>query len=323
MIRLAPVLAVSLLLAGCVGADPYSMIAAGQAAIEATSAARQVSAAETRGAVDAALLESTRYAGEIMAVEAQVRGTEAAVAYEQTAIAVQETRSASDLQATAARATSQVIEMQATQAYLVQYASGMSTATAIIQQRELMATATAGEYARARSWRALALFLGWGVAVGVLGLFGTLVYAAIINARARAAEKLAHADYLYRRGIVDQTPQLPAGPGDAAENNGTVQFLWDCASVAGSGSSVIPSHRRMQISSRPWQREVKRLVKAGAVAIEPNRGSRIKSPYHNIDRLYGAITSGGLALPPYPTEDEYQYLFGTETDTETEAYYGG
>jgi len=326
--RLATVLLL-LLLTGCVGTDPYSLIAAGQAAIEATSAARQVSAAETQGAVSAAVLEATRYAGEVMAVEAQVRGTEAAVAYEQTAVAVQATRSAGDLQATAARATSQIVEMQATQAYLVQYASGMSTATAIINERELQATARAGEYKRARSWRNLGLAFGWGIFLFLVAMGGTLVYAMAINAKARAIEKVAHAQYLYGRTIDQQAvQQLPDSLPDAPDDNSrTLNFLVRAAHVAPlrRDAHQLPSDDLMHWSSGPWTKEVKRLVKAGAVYVRSGKGSYIKDPYRTIEGLYQAIVSGSLKLPPYPTPEEYRYLVGnapeTETETETEEYY--
>lgn len=295
-----------LLLTACMGADPYTQRAAANGAIEATTIARQVSAQETAGAITAAEAEGTRYAGELLAVEAQIQGTRAAIEAEQTAVSIQDTRSAADLQATAYRATSQIIQMQSTQAYLVQHAQAMSTATAVVHNRELYATAVAASNQRARSWRFLGLFLGWGLAIITLAMLGTFVYA--IYLRARVSAKLFEERELRMMGRdLPRLQELPAGLPQTDGPEATLNFLRRAAAIAGKEASQIPSDDRMKMSARPWSREVHRLVAAGAVAVVPGQGSTIKIPWRNIERLHRAIETGSLKLPPYPTGGGYRY----------------
>lgn len=295
-----------LLLSACVGTDPYSQIAAGQAALQATQVARSVSAEQTKGAMSAAVIEQTRYAGEVLALEAQVRGTQEAIGAEQTAVSVQATRSAADLQATAARATAGAVEMQVTQAYQVWWANSLSTATAIASNREIAATKAVAEARREQNWKNLWLIFIGGLVLALFAWLAALIYGFVILTKAKAYVKRKDADRSYIASTVTQA-QLPESLPEQDSTEGTIQFLYQAACVVGKSASQIPSDGKMGWSAGPWSRETRRLSMAGAVYVQANKGTFVKLPWRNIDGLYQAITTGKLALPPYPGRGDRQY----------------
>jgi cbb3-type cytochrome oxidase subunit 3 len=191
--------------------------------------------------------------------------------------------------------------LQSTAAYLVQYGAAMSTATAIIRDREIEATAAVAAGRRARSWRTLGLVFGWGVMLLALVFMAMLIH--ILWLRGKAQAEILRSRAAILSGSPSPPAQLPPSLPPDNSPDGTIQFLYQAAQVVGGDAVCIPSDDKMGWSPRPWTRETKRLVAAGALYVQPGRGSYIKLPYRNITGLYTAVTTRRLALPPYPAGD--------------------
>lgn len=296
------ILLLCLLLTACVGADPYSQIAAGQAALKATDIARQVAAEQTRGAMDAAEIEGTRYAGELLAIDAQIRGTQEAAAYQQTEIALQATRAVLDLQSTQARATAETIRLQSTAAYLVQYGAAMSTATAIVVNREVSATAVVRASNRANAIRWAGIVFLWGLVGSMILALVMIVHVLWLRGQAQAEILRSRAAFL--AGPPADPPQLL--PPDNGRREAT-DFLRQAATVVGSDAMILPRYELMGWSAERWKRVTDALQAAGALVKLSGKGSYIRMPYRNVGGLYQAVVSGKLALPPAPTGGTSQY----------------
>lgn len=282
-----------LLLTAC-ATDPYTQIAAGQAALEATSIARQVNAEETLGAIDAASAEGTRYAGEVLALQAQAEGTQAAIQASETGIALQATQAAGDLQATGSHATAETIRLQTTAGYLVQYGAAMSTATAIVNERDLaiLSRRRTADRANLLRWFGV-LFLG---GIGAVVLFGLVVWIDVIR-----RQTLADTAYQYWRLSHDEDlPQLLPPDGERRE---VTEFLRQAAAVKGKDSEVLPRYDAMGIPAERWMRITSLLNRANALIKVQGKGSTIRLPYRNIGGLYQAVSTGKLRITPLPTED--------------------
>lgn len=311
--RLALCLCVSVVfLTACVGADPYSQIAAGQAALQATAIARNVAAEATRGAINSAVLEQTRYAGEVLAVEAQIRGTEEAIAYQQTQIALQSTRAAAEYQSTQYAATAAAINIQSTQNYIVQYGAAMSTATAIVVNQQIYATSAVRAANRASAIR-------WTGVIFLMGLAGCVLLAFLmiidgLHRRGKARADVIHLRerWLYERDAAQIPPQLPASPPGREEDSddpktNVVQLLFAAANVVGKGSERIPRHSDLPgFSAARWTDATNSLATSGAVIKVSRSGTYIRDKYRDIDGLYQAIMDGSLVLkPPSPSVKIY------------------
>jgi hypothetical protein len=284
-----------LLLTACVGTDPYSQIAAGQAALQATQSARRLAQEKQLQQANAAAYEATRAAGEALAVEAQIRGTAEAVEYQQTAIALQSTQSAGDLQATSNKATADVVMLQSTAAYLVQYGAAMSTGTAIIQQREIQATAVYAAAARGRSWRFAGLVLGWGLATALLMMLAMLIHILWLRGRAQARVIEARAGLFANQTAAQLPASLPADDGRKEVSD----FLYQSAIILGRNSNRLPRHDVMQgWSAERWTRVTDTLQRSGGIVKVAGRGSYIRGKYNDIGGLYQAVTSGMMTLTP-------------------------
>jgi hypothetical protein len=281
-----------LLLSAC-ATDPYSQIAQGQAALEATSIARQVNAAATEGAVSAAVLEQTRYAGEVLALQAQAEGTQAAIQASETGIALQATRAAGDLQATVSHATAETIRLQSTAGYLVQSAQMMSTSTAIVNERELaiLTKKRIADRANLLRWFG-ALFLA---GIGAVVLFGLVVWIDVIRRQA-----LADTAYRYWRMTSDEA--LPRLLPPDEERREVTEFLRQAAAVVGSDSHVLPGYRVVGYNADKWTRLTDALQRVGAILKYQGKTTTIRAPYDTVGGLYQAVTTGKLRITPLPTE---------------------
>lgn len=312
---------VVLLLSACASTDPYVQIASGEAALQATAIARNVAAQETRGALSAAVIEGTRYAGEVLAVEAQLRGTEEAIAYQQTEIALQDTRAASEFQATQAAATSSAIRIQSTQNFIVQYGAAMSTATAIVVQQQIYATSAVRAENRSNAIRWTGVVLLFGLVVCFLLALAMIID--VLHRRGIAQADLLHArgDWLTQRAA---TPQLPAGPastaGDPDPKDEVIQLLFASANIVGKNSARIPRHSDLPgFDPNRWTLATNSLVQSGAVIKVERSGTYIRQPWKTINGLYEAITTGRLHLqPPHPTAPSAWNAPRTDTEQITE-----
>ncbi len=297
-----------LLLAAC-ATDPYSQIAAGQAALEATQVARDVNAERTRGALDAFDIQRTQYAGEVLALQAQIESTREAIGAQATSVALQATKAQGDLEATGSHATAETIRLQTTAGYLVQYGAAMSTATAIVNERDLSILAEKRTADRANFLRWLGvLFLAGIGAVIIVGLF---VWIDVIRRQA-----LAETAYKYWRLSNEELPRL-LPPDD--ERREVTEFLRQAAAVKGKDSEVLPRYDAMGIPADRWMKITGLLDRANALIKVQGKGSTIRLPYRNIGGLYQAVTTGQLRIAPLPSEDVRQYWAQNSEQNRTEA----
>jgi hypothetical protein len=308
-LRILCVSVVVLLLSGCVAGDPYAQIAAGQAALQATAVAKQVSAERTRGAISALVLEQTQMAGEALALEAQARGTQEAIEYQQTSvamraaeIALQDTRAASNLYATQAEATAQMVVIQGTIVAGLRNSYFYATQTAIPVQAQLAVAAAWRENRVKNTWTVLFV----GLVVVLLAFLGVLVSLLFMLGRAAATERLARARYIIdsaagKGQIIDH---LPADPPPALNDGGrsdVIELLYQSAGIVGSKSTKIPADHVIGWSPKRWTDVTNVLVNSGAVMKVDRVGTHIKLPWRDIEGLYQAVASGKLRLVPLPT----------------------
>lgn len=291
-----------LLLAACAGGDPYSQIAAGQAALQATAVAQSAARQATQGAINAMQYEQTQLAGEALALQAQAKGTQEAIAYEQTSVAVQDTRAASDLQSTQLAVTASALELQTTLDAAARNSQFYATQTAI----PLIITAAVRAENRSNAIRWTGIIFLFGMGCATIFAFVMLVDALHKRSLAGSYERAARAGYFAdsaRGKIIDQ---LPAGPAPLPGDNGRgeiIELLRVASSAVGPQSRRIPRYSDLPGWSGPrWSKPTQTLQHSGAIMIIDREGTFIKQPYKNIDGLYQAVVSGRLILrPPLPT----------------------
>ena len=277
-----------LVLTACVAGDPYSQIAAGEAALKATQAQRGVSAEQTRGALDVFAIEQTRQAGEELAIQAQAKGTQEAIAYQQTAIALNSTT-------TSAVATNGAVMMQTTIDAGLRNSHYYATQTAI--PLASMRQVDSARRANVLRWVGVLFTAGLGAVV----LLALVVFVDVVRRRSLAAA--AWQIYRSSQAALD----LPAIPPQTSARKEMTDFLYQAATVAGSSSQVLPRHDKLNMSADKWTRFTGLLVSMGALIKVGGRGSFIRQPYRTVGGLYQAVASGKLAIPPSPTVDMRQY----------------
>lgn len=341
-----------LILTACSPTDPHAMIAAGQAALQATSAAEYALSLQAR---------STQAAQEALSRQMSFSATATAqsLSFSATANAARATATIDAARAIQAKATAEKIQSQSTQdAYLAMLsARATQTRLASLQEQEVLQARYDNEQAQFTD-------LIFRVTIGLLSIFG--VVPAGLYVIWKGAERLAEwlswkMTWEDRRRQVIETAAgpfvytvLPDGREvwqPASEvwfsrprmttltRSQTLQFserirpnvlenadglalaarlVRDAASLLGMDANIIPSWRALKESGKgwtsgPWQSAVNWLKSVGAVVTVDRERTSLSGEYPTLYSLSIAMTDGKLS--PAPTRDG-RLLHGTQSGTE-------
>lgn len=330
-------LLIALSLAGCTGgvSDPHALIAAGEAALQATDAAIYALGEEARGTAAAIAAEERQSALE-------ARRTEQAMTLQQTESAGQVTATVGASWAIEARATAQAVELQATQSAYLHMLSAKATEARI----ETLRQEETSRSEQNRQWHqfwynfvsVLAIGISlFGVAPAMVRLLWKLsAYAVEWADRKRRMLDTASGPFVlyqlpdgndmwmpatdawhmrprpgYAVGLptIPQADRLePAGETIDEPNIDDTQVLagrlvLDAIGIEGQQGVIIPSWRSLrnngrQWSSRPWQRAVQWLSERGAVDVVEKDGTYLAEPYPTLYSLNVALVANQLSPTP-------------------------
>ena len=293
MIRLR-LMVICILLSACVPSDPYGMVAAGNAAIQSTQAARQ----EQQRALQYQQAQSTLQSG----------ATQSALDAELSQLSITQT-------AVEVRATQAATTRQAYQAQSAYYAT--STAVYIAAQSAQIAAVRA----RAQANFDAALWFLFRLALSVIALYllfiiGRALVQVYIVRRTTLTTDQGYVlpdkvgSYTTYQFIPYQLPPVndaPSSDRDPPPINDwrkkptsrmeVLELVGKSIQLQGGSSNIIPSDDRLGMSSEKWQRITGILKQSATIYSIPGQGTFVLEEIGSLRDLLSALNRGAFPSP--------------------------